>query len=152
MLVCRFLDLRDLLLGSTQAILLYLSFLLRKGRRKEAKRTGLFMVGMKGGHLSHWCFQGCFSFFVFLSPTLFFVFVFCNFNLAAKYSCSVLSVTASQSPGLFQCATNTSFFSRFESFCLSVSFTQTLSRSEIGCALVMYQTRTYTVCIYSIHK
>lgn len=48
-------------------------------------------------------------FSLFSFHLLFFCFVFCNFNLAAKYSCTVLSVTASQSLGLFHCVTNTSF-------------------------------------------
>lgn len=81
--------------------------------------------------MSHWCFQEYFIFFLFLSPTLFCL-VFCNFNLAAKYSCSVLSVTASQSLGLTCCVTNTSY-----SLCLylsvSLCFSQTFSLSLCVC-------------------
>lgn len=94
-----FLDLKDLLLHAPHPILFrtYLFF-----GREEAQR-GYSQWGIKGGHFSQRCFQGniFFIFFLFLSPTLFFFcLVFCNFNLAAKYSCSVLSVTAAQSPGL----------------------------------------------------
>lgn len=54
-----------------------------------------------------------------------FCLVFCNFNLAAKYSCSVLSVTASQSPGLSHCVTKTSY-----SFHLSLSVSLCLLQSD----------------------
>lgn len=121
--------------------------------------------GIKGGHLSHWCFQEYFIFFLSLSPTLFCL-VFCNFNLAAKYSCSVLSVTASQSPGLSHCVTKTSY-SLYLSLSVSLCFLQSDSLSLfsmcvlrpqrgsncfLSCdVLVIWKSclkRSYTVCAY----
>lgn len=91
------------------------------GREGRQHNEGTASRGIKGGHLSHWCFQEYF-FFLSLSPTLFCL-VFCNFNLAAKYSCSVLSVTASQSPGLSRCVTRTSY-SLYLSLSVSLCFPQ----------------------------
>lgn len=90
-------------------------------------------------------------FSLFSFHLLFFCFVFCNFNLAAKYSCTVLSVTASQSLGLFHCVTNTSF-SLDLNLCLSVFLSLRHSHFARLCAFVMYKTCIYIMCIYSMNK
>lgn len=90
-------------------------------------------------------------FSLFSFHLLFFCFVFCNFNLAAKYSCTVLSVTASQSLGLFHCVTNTSFSLDLNlSVFLCFFHSDTLTLRD--CAFVMYKTCIYIMCIYSMNK
>lgn len=80
-----------------------------------------YNVSMGSGELKSWtCPTGVHRdiFCPSLSPTLFFVSLFCNFNLTTKYSCGVLSVTDSCSLGFSHCVTKT-IYSLFESFCLS---------------------------------
>lgn len=73
------------------------SAFLNTGRENRRHRADMAIGGLKVGTRPTGAFRNIFIFF--LSPALSFS-VFCNFNLPAKYSCCVLSMTVSGSPGL----------------------------------------------------
>lgn len=80
--------------------------LLKTGRENRQHRADMAIGGLKVGTCPTGAFRNIFLFF--LSPALSFS-VFCNFNLPAKYSCCVLSMTVSESPGLTSGETRTCF-------------------------------------------
>lgn len=95
--------------------------------------------GLKVGTCPTGVFRNIFfSSSLFQLLLFFFCLVFCNFNLAAKYSCSVLSMTASPSLGLSPRVTKTSY-----SLCLSLSVSPRLPQSDfLSCTL------SVCVCVY----
>lgn len=99
---------------------------MEKERERRQHNGDMASGGLKVGTFPTGVFRNIlFSFFSF---TYTFFLVFCNFNLAAKYSWSVLSMTASQSPGLTPYVKKTGYslcsVRLFLSFC--VCFSQTL--------------------------